>query len=102
MKNIDIATKTAAIALGLNTFLTLAKFILYFFSGSLAILAEAWHSLTDIATSALVFIAVKRTSRTARNQDNGGDNVVSRFEIKHLVHRDDEGRAPARLKLFSR
>ena len=57
--------KTAAIATGANVILTLAKFGLYFFTGSLAILAEAWHSLTDIGTSALVWLALHRQDRHA-------------------------------------
>jgi len=61
-KGIDLKVKTAAIATGMNILLTGIKFLLYFFSGSMAILAEAWHSFSDIATSFLVFIAVRRSS----------------------------------------
>ena len=58
----NIQTKAAAISTGLNIFLTLAKFAIYYFSGSLAILAEAWHSLSDIITSFLIFISVRHSS----------------------------------------
>ena len=51
--------KTASVALVLNIALTALKFIAFFFTGSLAILAEAWHSFSDIATSTLVFISVR-------------------------------------------
>jgi len=50
--------KTAALSTILNIVLTLLKFVMFGFTGSLAILAEAWHSFSDIATSFLVFIAV--------------------------------------------
>ncbi|MBC2715186.1 MAG: FtsH protease activity modulator HflK [Desulfobacteraceae bacterium] len=47
----------------MNLLLTVIKFILFFFTGSMAILAEAWHSFTDIATSTLVLIAVRRSDQ---------------------------------------
>jgi len=55
----NVRTKTAAVSTGLNVLLTIAKFILFFLTGSIAILAEAWHSLTDIFTSMMVFFAVR-------------------------------------------
>lgn len=58
---VDVREKTAALATALNVFLTAVKFALYSLTGSLAILAEAWHSFSDIATSALTFVAVRRT-----------------------------------------
>lgn len=54
----DGKTRTAVIAATANVILTSVKFALYYFSGSMAILAEAWHSFADIATSVLVLIAV--------------------------------------------
>jgi len=54
----DTKEKTAAISTSLNILLTLFKFAMFAFTGSLAILAEAWHSFSDIATSFLVFLAV--------------------------------------------
>ncbi len=50
--------KTAALSTILNILLTLLKFVMFGFTGSLAILAEAWHSFSDIATSFMVFLAV--------------------------------------------
>ncbi len=55
----NVRTKTAAVSTGLNLLLTIAKFILFFITGSIAILAEAWHSLTDIFTSMMVYFAVR-------------------------------------------
>lgn len=52
--------KAAVISIALNILLTFFKFVLYFFSGSIAILAEAWHSFSDIATSFAVFFAINK------------------------------------------
>ncbi|MCG8552857.1 MAG: protease modulator HflK family protein [Desulfobacterales bacterium] len=52
------ALKTAVIVLGVNIVLTAMKFGVFRMSGSLAVLAEAWHSFTDIATSLLVSAAI--------------------------------------------
>lgn len=54
----DIKQKTAVVSTLLNLILTLLKFVLAGISGSLVILAEAWHSLTDVVTSLLVFFSV--------------------------------------------
>ena len=53
-------TRTALVTLILNTVLTVLKFVTFAFTGSLAILAEAWHSFADIATSATALLAVRR------------------------------------------
>jgi len=67
LKGPDLKVKTAVAATVMNILLTGIKFLLYFFSGSMAILAEAWHSFADIATSCLVFVAVRQSSLKARN-----------------------------------
>ncbi len=73
-KGTDIKVKTAAVVTAMNMLLTCIKFLLYFYSGSLAVLAEAWHSFADIATSGLVFIAVRHSDRKARgNAENNSD-----------------------------
>jgi len=56
MKNIK--EKTALASIILKVCLTVLKFVGFFFTGSLAILAEAWHSFTDILTSVLVYFSV--------------------------------------------
>ncbi len=60
----DQKQKTAAISTLLSLLLTVAKFILAGLSGSLVILADAWHSLSDVATSVMVFFSVS----TGKNQ----------------------------------
>lgn len=62
-KTWSASLKTALIVLGANVILTGFKFSVYWVSGSLAVLAEAWHSFTDIATSGLVFLAILISSR---------------------------------------
>lgn len=57
----------AVLSLGLNALLTAAKYALYLFTGSSAILAEAVHSLTDVIGSLLliggIHLAEKRSRR---------------------------------------
>ncbi|MDD5556997.1 MAG: FtsH protease activity modulator HflK [bacterium] len=61
----DIRRRAAGIATIVSVLLTLLKFTLYSFTGSLVILAEAWHSFSDIATSLLLFVALSRGAGTA-------------------------------------
>ena len=52
-------TRTALLTVYMNVLLTAVKFAAFLFTGSLAILAEAWHSFTDVGTSLLVLVAVR-------------------------------------------
>jgi len=54
--------KAALYAVVINSLSTVLKFLMASLTGSLAVMAEAFHSLSDIITSILVFIAV-RTDR---------------------------------------
>lgn len=51
-------TKAATIALIIICSLSAIKFSLYFISGSIAVLSEAWHSLADVATTVLVLLSI--------------------------------------------
>ena len=62
----DLKTRTAGLSTLMNLVLTGVKFGLYSITGSMAILAEACHSMTDIATSLLVFVAVRRGGKGKR------------------------------------
>jgi len=67
---------------------TVLKFIAFFFTGSLAILAEAWHSFSDITTSILVFISVreKRASPAAPEEgENEGKSIPLEYQISFLI-----------------
>lgn len=82
--------KTAAIVFGVNVLLTGFKFIVYWMSDSLAVLAEAWHSFTDIATSGLIFLAIlvsnrKRRKTTASKEDPAEMRAVGNLEIAASV-----------------
>ena len=58
MSLIQSKTKAAFISLLLKIIFTIIKFIAFSITGSIAILAEAWHSFTDILTSILVLLSV--------------------------------------------
>ena len=68
----ELRKRAALIVTGMNVLLTCLKFVLYFFSGSLVILAEAWHSFSDIATSGMVLFAVSR--KRAQDEDDPTTN----------------------------
>lgn len=61
-----IEEKTAVLATSLNIFLTIAKFTAFFFTGSIAILAESWHSFSDIATSFLVYLSLREKNKNPK------------------------------------
>jgi membrane protease subunit HflK len=52
--------KAASVSLMVIVLITLLKFLLYRLSGSIAVLSEAWHSFSDIATTLLVLISIWR------------------------------------------
>lgn len=73
--------KAAWIALAVVISLTAAKVVLYYISGSLAVLSEAWHSGADIATTLLVLISIarqgyKNKKLSRQNQELGQSNKV--------------------------
>ena len=83
-----VKEKTALISTILNVALTVLKFIVFFFTGSLAILAEAWHSFSDITTSVLVFISVreKRASPAAPEEgEDEGKSIPLEYQISFLI-----------------
>lgn len=77
--------KMAALVTGINAVLTVIKFILYFFSGSLAILAEAWHSFSDIATSLLVFIALLKDRKLSSPEDTVPDGKGGKNRTESII-----------------
>ncbi len=58
-------TQVTVLGIFLNAVLFLAKLVTGIFSNSLALLSDAFNSLTDIASSVSVFIAVKFASKKA-------------------------------------
>jgi len=77
----DIKQKTAAVSTLLNLLLTILKFVLAGVSGSLVILAEAWHSLTDVVTSLLVYLSVSPRSKKS-GEKIPGDSEIGKNGLK--------------------
>lgn len=81
----NIKVKAATISIVVNVFLSLLKLFLALLTGSLALLADAYHSASDIVVSILVFVGIKisdreRTSTTLRiSIENGLAIVISLF-----------------------
>jgi len=83
-----VKEKTALISTILNIVLTVLKFIAFFFTGSMAILAEAWHSFSDITTSVLVFISVRGKRPPADAPEEAEDKskpIPLEFQISFLI-----------------
>ena len=83
-----VKEKTALISTILNVVLTVLKFIAFFFTGSLAILAEAWHSFSDITTSVLVFISVREkraTPAVPEESENEVKSIPLEYQISFLI-----------------
>ncbi len=88
----NVKQKTAAVSTLLNLLLTVLKFVLAAASGSLVILAEAWHSLTDVITSLLVYFSVSPRSEQfpspqpkKTNPDQGSSPPRGRIDWKNLT-----------------
>lgn len=73
---VDIRVRTALISTGLNVVLTVGKFVLFVVTGSLAILAEAWHSCADVGTSLIVLLAVRRAKQTPDGMSETDDEAT--------------------------
>lgn len=70
----NIKIKSSLIAISITLGLTALKFVLYFFSGSIAVLSEAWHSFSDITTSLLVLLALWRSAYLAKRDQARPEN----------------------------
>ena len=57
--------RTAALGIFVNAALFIAKFSVALLSGSLAIMSDAFNSLTDIISSVAIFLAVKTSGKKA-------------------------------------
>ena len=79
----NITVKTAIMTTSLNISLTILKFILFAITGSQAILAEAWHSFTDIATSAMVVYALFQPKKNSDSENQ--DRVKDREMIVSII-----------------
>ncbi len=59
-----LSQKTSLISMIIVILVTIGKFLVYYFSGSLTAYTEAWHGFSDFATTFFVFIAIKISSKT--------------------------------------
>lgn len=58
-------SKAAAVSIASNTLLILLKLVAGFFTGSISLIAEAIHSLMDLAAAIIAFISVRVADRPA-------------------------------------
>ena len=63
----ELSEKTAWLSILTNTLLVAIKATLAVFSGSLAIKADAVHSLSDVVSSIIILIGIKISKRQTRN-----------------------------------
>lgn len=75
----EVSEKTAFLSVLTNASLVGIKSALAIFSGSLAIQADAIHSLTDVVSSAIVLIGIKISKRRSRSFPYG------LYKIENLV-----------------
>ena len=72
--------KVAILAIGVNLVLFLMKYIFAMLSGSIALMAEAFHSLTDVVASTTVFVGLIIAKRKTKSFPYGlykVENLVS-------------------------
>ncbi len=68
--------RTALISMGINAALIVLKMALAFLSGSLALVADAWHSASDLATTAIVWAGARISRRENRANLAIIENVI--------------------------
>ena len=71
--------KAAIISIALNVLLTFFKFVIYAFSGSIVILAEAWHSFSDIVTSFAIYFAISKDLENKKAVNTDHDSKILRI-----------------------
>lgn len=81
--------QTALISIIGNIVITIIKFIAFHYTQSIVVLAEAWHSTTDILTSLMVYFALKKDHSSEVNiKDNKGfieSLMNANYEIKSSI-----------------
>jgi cation diffusion facilitator family transporter len=78
--SLERSEQAAFLSIILNTSLTLIKYILALLSGSVALMADAIHSLTDVISSASVLMGIKLSKRSSKTFPYGlykVENLVS-------------------------
>ncbi|MFW6159005.1 MAG: FtsH protease activity modulator HflK [Planctomycetota bacterium] len=89
---------TALISCAVNFLLTVAKFLLFYsLVKSVSLKAEAWHSLSDIGSSFVVFLALymgRRKLHAAREKATPGSEEPERPKSSGLFSAPDESEGP--------
>ena len=89
----DKGEKVALLAIGVNIFLFLIKYLLAGLSGSIALKAEAFHSLADVVASLTVFSGLKLSKRKSKSFPYGlykVENLVSIIVALAIFYADYE------------
>ncbi len=67
--NLSTKEKASLLTILTSVTFTVLKFVVFFLSGSIAVLSEAWHSFGDIFTSVLVFLSFRRDRSRSEAQE---------------------------------
>lgn len=73
----DRVERTALVSVAINVGLVFLKVFLAVLSGSLALLADAWHSGSDVVASGLVWAGARISRRGGKGNLALGENVVA-------------------------
>jgi hypothetical protein len=68
IQSLSTREKASLLTIAVSIAFTVLKFVVYFFSGSIAVLSEAWHSFGDVFTSVLVFLSFRHDRRRSESQ----------------------------------
>jgi cation diffusion facilitator family transporter len=63
---VEKSEQIGLLSIGINVFLVVLKSVLAMLSGSVALLADAIHSLSDVVSAATVFAGIKISKRTSK------------------------------------
>jgi cation diffusion facilitator family transporter len=75
----EVSEKTAWMSILINVILVGIKIIITLVSGSLAVKADALHSMSDVVSSGIILIGIKISKRTSRNFPYG------LYKVENLV-----------------
>lgn len=95
--------KTALISSVVNLVLTILKFLLAVVTNSIALLAEAWHSLSDIFSSLIVFLALRADRKVEEEQKAEKEYRPLFSDFKKMQSVDEYELVPAerrRIQIF--
>ena len=79
--------RAALYAVAINTCSTILKFVMASLTGSLAVMAESFHSFSDIITSVLVFLAVRgdRVAAAEKKKKSSSFQLITSMFIGFIL-----------------